>query len=97
MPDSSALILAGTSVRSRCLQIVGSVEVLDQYTSYRISMRVDRRVSYLDLEEKHILADKLVSEIAGSQEVIIPGAAHMLNMERPEAFNQSVQEFLPVR
>jgi pimeloyl-ACP methyl ester carboxylesterase len=62
-----------------------------------VAIPVQVMIGELDLEEKHTLADRLVSEIAGSQKVIIPGVAHMLNMERPEVFNRRVQEFLPVR
>lgn len=51
-------------------------------------------IGELDLEEKLTLADRLVSEIAGSRKAVIPGVAHMLNMEKPDVFNQSVLEFL---
>lgn len=32
--------------------------------------------------------------IAGARKVVIPGVAHMVNMEEPEVFNRIVLEFL---
>jgi 3-oxoadipate enol-lactonase len=40
------------------------------------------------------IADTLEKGIAGSKKVVIPGAAHHLNMEKPEAFNRVVIDFL---
>lgn len=51
-------------------------------------------VGDLDLEEKLELADRLVREIPDCRKVVIPGVAHMLNMEKPEEFNRSVFDFL---
>jgi 3-oxoadipate enol-lactonase len=59
-----------------------------------VTIPVQVMVGELDLEEKQALVDELVSGISGSQKVVIPGAAHMLNMERPDVFNQSVRAFL---
>lgn len=39
-------------------------------------------------------AELLASGIAGARKVVIPGAAHMVNMERPQEFNQIVLDFL---
>lgn len=39
-------------------------------------------------------ADKLAREIAGARKVVLPGVAHMVNMERPAEFNQTVLDFL---
>ena len=39
-------------------------------------------------------ADYMEQHIAGAQTVIIPGAAHMVNMEQPAAFNAAVLRFL---
>jgi pimeloyl-ACP methyl ester carboxylesterase len=38
--------------------------------------------------------DYMAQRIAGAQTVIIPGAAHMVNMEQPAAFNEAVLSFL---
>ncbi len=62
-----------------------------------VALPVQLMIGELDLEEKHGLVDRMVSEIAGSKKVIIPGVAHMLNMEQPDLFNRSVLEFLSGR
>ncbi|MGD1905748.1 MAG: alpha/beta fold hydrolase [Leptolyngbyaceae cyanobacterium] len=59
-----------------------------------ISIPVQAMVGDLDLEEKIALTDRLINQISKSRKVTIPGAAHMLNMEKPEVFNQSVIDFL---
>lgn len=41
-----------------------------------------------------LVADKLATEIAGAQKVVIPNTAHHLNMEQPQLFNQTVLDFL---
>lgn len=51
-------------------------------------------VGDLDLEEKLELADRLVREMPDCTKVVMPDVAHMLNMEKPDAFNRSVLEFL---
>lgn len=51
-------------------------------------------VGQLDLEEKRVLARHLEREIAGATAVVVNGAAHMLNMERPQTFNRHVLDFL---
>ena len=33
-------------------------------------------------------------QVPGSRKVVIPGAAHMVNMEKPDQFNRTVLEFL---
>ncbi|MFZ0548507.1 MAG: alpha/beta hydrolase, partial [Candidatus Promineifilaceae bacterium] len=53
-------------------------------------------VGDLDLEEKVALAERLEREIDSSEKVIIPGVAHMLNMEKPALFNEAVLDFLAV-
>jgi pimeloyl-ACP methyl ester carboxylesterase len=40
------------------------------------------------------MVDKLVSELPHARKVVLPGVAHMLNMEQPAQFNQIVLEFL---
>lgn len=40
------------------------------------------------------IGETLVSGIAGAERVVIQDAAHMLNMERPEAFSEAVLDFL---
>ncbi len=66
-----------------------AIERLDE-----VDIPVQVMIGELDLEEKLALADRLVSEMPKSRKVVIPGVAHMLNMEKPEVFNRSVLEFL---
>ncbi len=40
------------------------------------------------------IADRLTTEISGSRKVVFDDAAHMLNMEQPERFNELVLQFL---
>jgi len=59
-----------------------------------VGVPVQVLVGELDLEEKLELADRLVREIPDCRKVLIPGVAHMLNMEKPDEFNRSVLDFL---
>jgi 3-oxoadipate enol-lactonase len=47
-----------------------------------------------DIDAKIDLARQLAEQISGAQLSIIPGAAHMVNMEKPLEFNQAVLTFL---
>jgi len=51
-------------------------------------------VGELDLDEKLEIAERLSEEMPSARRQIIPGTAHMLNMEKPEIFNELVLEFL---
>jgi pimeloyl-ACP methyl ester carboxylesterase len=51
-------------------------------------------VGDLDLPEKVEQAARLAEQIPSAQHAIIPGVAHMLNMEKPALFNQLVLDFL---
>lgn len=51
-------------------------------------------VGELDLEEKIVLADRLVAEIPKAKKEMVPNAAHMMNMEKPGEFNRLVLDFL---
>ncbi|MGH2542657.1 MAG: alpha/beta fold hydrolase, partial [Ardenticatenaceae bacterium] len=48
------------------------------------------------LDDPEILraADWMASELEGTWKVIIPGSAHLPNMEKPREFNQAVLDFL---
>lgn len=48
----------------------------------------------LDMPDITAIADLLVKEIPGARKVVIPGAAHMVNMEKPAEFNRIVLDFL---
>src|SRR6185437_1724141 len=47
-------------------------------------------------EDKNFLgaADYMTAKIAGAQKAVIDGAGHAANLDRPEAFNQAVGDFL---
>ena len=47
-----------------------------------------------DVRAIQLIADKLATEVAGAQKVVIPNTAHHLNMEQPQLFNQTVLDFL---
>jgi pimeloyl-ACP methyl ester carboxylesterase len=47
-----------------------------------------------DIPDVLASAEKLTQRINGAQKVLIPDAAHMVSMEKPEEFNQSVLMFL---
>ena len=51
-------------------------------------------IGELDLPEKLQLAAHLERQIADATTTILPGVAHMLNMERPAQFNAAVLNFL---
>ncbi len=47
-----------------------------------------------DMPDMLVIADLLASSIGGAQKAIVPGIAHMVNMERSTEFNRLVLEFL---
>lgn len=51
-------------------------------------------VGDVDMSDILKIVDKLCEEVPEARRVTIPGAAHMVNMEQPEAFNRAVLEFL---
>jgi pimeloyl-ACP methyl ester carboxylesterase len=51
-------------------------------------------VGDLDLPEIKDLVDILVRDIQDARKVTVSGVAHMVNMEKPEEFNQAVLDFL---
>ena len=48
----------------------------------------------MDQPEILRIVDRLAGEVEGARTVVIPGAAHMVNMEQPARFNAIVSEFL---
>lgn len=48
----------------------------------------------LDMQDILMIADTLARKIPYAQKVIIPHAAHMINLEQPELFNRTVLDFL---
>jgi len=47
-----------------------------------------------DIEACREVADLLQQKVVGSKKIDIPGAGHVMNMEKPEEFNRAVLEFL---
>jgi pimeloyl-ACP methyl ester carboxylesterase len=59
-----------------------------------VSVPVLVLVGELDLEEKVALAERMAVEVPDCRLVVMEGVAHMLNMERPDLFNEYVLDFL---
>ena len=51
-------------------------------------------VGDLDMSDILAISDELSRKIPTVKKVVIPGAAHMLNLEQPTRFNQEVRQFL---
>jgi len=51
-------------------------------------------VGKVDMPGIHEIVDMIEKEVPGTRKVVIDGAAHMVNMEKPEEFNRVVLEFL---
>ena len=47
-----------------------------------------------DVEDILKISDLIVAQVRGAQRVVIPGAAHHLNVEQPDEFNRIVLEFM---
>ncbi len=50
-----------------------------------------------DVPDIHRIVELLITGVQGARRVIVEGSGHMVNMERPEAFNDLVLEFLEGR
>ena len=48
----------------------------------------------LDVPDINAIAALLVARIPGAESAMVPGVAHMINMEQPETFNRLVVDFL---
>ncbi|MBA3330990.1 MAG: alpha/beta fold hydrolase [Actinobacteria bacterium] len=48
-----------------------------------------------DMPDMLTISERLESGIAGARRVVLPGVAHMVNLERPERFTELVLAFLP--
>jgi pimeloyl-ACP methyl ester carboxylesterase len=73
--------------------------MLSQFDSSLIDSLPAIRVPTLVLvggEDRHFLAaaDYMAGKIAGARKVVIAGAGHAANLDRPEEFNRTVGEFL---
>jgi pimeloyl-ACP methyl ester carboxylesterase len=51
-------------------------------------------VGNLDMSDIRDIVDLLVEKVPGAKKVVISGAAHMVNMEKPEEFNRVLLDFL---
>jgi len=47
-----------------------------------------------DVPDIHRIVELLEQKVPGARKVVVEGAGHMVNMERPEEFNRAVLEFL---
>lgn len=48
----------------------------------------------LDVPEFQRLAEFLVDNLPRATRIVVPGAAYMVSMEKPEELNKIVQEFI---
>ena len=92
-------------VRQMLIQLLNIPEAMDAGESLPLQPEAVNRLAeitantlvivgdqdYTDLQEK---SDLLTREIPNASKVVIPGVAHLPNMEKPEAFNQIVLNFL---
>jgi pimeloyl-ACP methyl ester carboxylesterase len=77
--------------------IEGKPRVLDPPAAGRLSeIKVPTLVIVGDLDFSDVTsaADAMAEGIPGAKEVVIPGTAHMINMEQPEEFTRIVLDFL---
>jgi len=77
--------------------IEGKPRVLDPPAAGRLSeIKVPTLVivGNLDFSDVTSAADALAEGIPGAKKVVIPGTAHMINMEQPEEFTRIVLDFL---
>ena len=77
--------------------VQGKPRVLDPPAAGRISeIKVPTLIIVGDLDESNVdrVANVLVEGIAGAKKVVMPGTAHLPNMEKPEEFNRIVLDFL---
>jgi pimeloyl-ACP methyl ester carboxylesterase len=48
----------------------------------------------LDMPDIRTITDKLAAEVTGARLIVVPGAAHMVNMEKPDEVNREIVGFL---
>ncbi len=48
----------------------------------------------LDMPDIHTIVGRIEKQVPGVRKVVVPGAAHMVNLERPQEFNEAVVGFL---
>jgi pimeloyl-ACP methyl ester carboxylesterase len=51
-------------------------------------------VGDLDMPDILDIVDSIEKTVTGAKKIIVPGVAHMVNMEKPEEFNAIVLNFL---
>ncbi len=76
---------------------LGTEKPLDPPAALRIhELKLPVLIVYGDLDTTYIVAaaDFMATHIAGAKKVLMPGTAHVPNMERPAEFNQQVLNFL---
>jgi 3-oxoadipate enol-lactonase len=77
--------------------LAGLSKQLDPPAAERLDeIRVPTLAIVGDLDASGVLSavDKIANEVPGAHQAVIPGTAHMLNMERPREFNRLVLDFL---
>jgi pimeloyl-ACP methyl ester carboxylesterase len=96
-----------TAVRNTVRRI--AMETLENWDFEGVEMRLDppavQRLDHIgvpvlvvigdmDIPEILQIGDLIIRDVPHAQRVILRGAAHMVNMEKPEEFNRTVHDFL---
>ena len=82
-------IIQGPSQGDKQPLMPPAIERLDEIQAPTLTIIGD-----LDMADLLQLSETLVEKVSGAERVVISGAAHMVNMERPEEFNRAVLDFL---
>jgi pimeloyl-ACP methyl ester carboxylesterase len=72
--------------------LVTELEAIDR--TDELSARILVVVGDLDSSDIHGVADLVERQAPHARKLVIPGVAHMVNLERPEAFNRVLLRFL---
>jgi len=51
-------------------------------------------VGDLDVSDIEWVADQVVTRVPGARKLVVPGAGHVVNLDRPDAFNEALLGFL---
>jgi len=71
------------------LREVGAMERVAEIRAPTLAL-----VGELDMSDIHGIVDLLVANVPGARKVVVPGVAHMVNLEAPEVFDREVDSFL---
>jgi 3-oxoadipate enol-lactonase len=91
------------AVRERCKAMMtaaprgggGAMRELDATTRLdELRVPVLAMVGDLDASDIEWVADQMVTRVPGARKLVVPGAGHVVNLDRPDAFNEALLGFL---